>query len=73
MDTKRCHVRLTEKAHDLLAKRTKGSGISMKDAASEAIIQAFHKNWDNKLYALGTFALGAIAGGALMFVIGVML
>lgn len=65
------NVRLTEKAHALLAKRTEGSSISMKDAASEAILLMFRQKRDNKRYVFGAFALGAISAGCLMFVIGV--
>ena len=67
MDPRGGNVRLTEKAHELLAKRTEGSGVSMKDAASEAVLLMFQQKRDNSRYAFGAFALGAVAGGCLMF------
>jgi len=72
MPTNRCNVRLTDKAHALLAKRTEGSGISMKDAASEAVLLFLRQKQDNRRYALGAFALGSIVGGCLMFFVGVL-
>ena len=72
MDPRGGNVRLTEKAHELLAKRTEGSGVSMKDAASEAVMLMFQQKRDNRRYALGAFALGALASGCVMFLIGVL-
>ncbi|MGB7532973.1 MAG: hypothetical protein WA977_08395 [Halobacteriota archaeon] len=72
MDPRGGNVRLTEKAHELLAKRTEGSGVSMKDTASEAVMLMFQQKRDNRRYALGAFALGALASGCVMFLIGVL-
>ena len=70
MDPKGNNVRLTEEAHGLLSKMTHDSDASMKDVASEAVIRLIQRKRDNRRYALGTFALGAISGGALMFFLG---
>ena len=70
MTAKRHNVRLTEEAHSLLTQRTEGSGVSMKDAASEAVMSMFKQKRDNSRYAFGAFALGSIAGGVLMFFAG---
>lgn len=72
MDPRGGNVRLTEKAHELLAKRIEDSGISMKDAASEAVMLMFRQKRDNSRYAFGAFTIGAISGGVLMFFIGVL-
>ena len=70
MDRKGSNVRLTEQAHDLLALHTDGSGISMKDAASDAILLMLKHKRDNVRYRFAAFALGAISGGVLMFFVG---
>ena len=72
MDAKGNNVRLTEKAHELLAKRTEGTGVSMKDAASEAVRLMFKQKRDNRQAAFAAFFLGSIAGGVLMFFIGLL-
>ena len=68
MNPKRCHVRLTEKAHNLLAKKAEDSGSSMKEIASAAILLMFKHKRDNRQHELYTFILGLIAGGIIMFV-----
>jgi len=72
MDPRGGNVRLTEKAHELLAKRTEGSGVSMKDTASKAVMMFLMQKQDNRRFALGAFFLGAISAGCLMFFIGVL-
>ena len=66
MDARGGNVRLTQTAHDILAKRTEGTGVSMKEAASEAVLLMFKQKRDNRRYAFGTFALGALTGGCLV-------
>lgn len=66
------NVRLTEEAHAQLAVWIQGTKISMKDAASEAIMLMFKKKQDDRNRSFTTFLLGSIAGGVLMFFIGVM-
>lgn len=72
MDAKGNNVRLTQTAHELLAKRTEGTGISMKDAASEAVLLMFKQKQDKRQASFCAFVLGSIAGGTLMFVIGLV-
>lgn len=67
------NVKLTDKAHALLSKKAEDSGFSMKEIASEAIIGTFKRERDKGRYAFGTFILGAITSGALMFMMGVLL
>ena len=72
MATKRSNVRLTDKAHRLLTEKAENSGFSMKEIASEAVMLMFRQKRDNKRYAFGAFALGAIAGGVLMLFVGMV-
>ena len=73
MATKEGKVRLTEEAHGLCAEMAHDCDVTMKDVASEAIVRMSLRKQDDKRYAFGTFLLGAIAGGVLMFFIGVMI
>ena len=66
-------VRLTEEAHGLCAEIAHDCDITMKDVASEAITRMSVRKRDDKRYAFGMFAMGAIAGGVLMFMIGAMI
>jgi hypothetical protein len=79
------NVRLTPEAHQLLAEKAEDYNVSMKDVASEAIVlltkreewrahveRLEQKSKDNKLFALGTFVLGALASGCVMFFVGVL-
>ena len=72
MDPKGNNVRLTEEAHGLLAEMADDCDSSMKDVASEAVIRMTQRKRDNRRYAFGTFALGAISCGALMFFVGML-
>ena len=82
-------VRITDKAHGLLAEKAEGSKVSMKEIASDAILTLFKgkdinkklcllldiankKILDNKRFALGAFAIGAIVSGCVMFFVGVL-
>ena len=72
MATKEGRVRLSEEAHWLLAEMGHDCDATMKELASEAITRMAERKRDEKRYAFGTFALGAITGGALMFFVGVL-
>lgn len=67
MATKRSNIRLTDKAHRLLTEKAENSGFSMKEIASEAVMLMFRQKRDNKRFAFGTFVLGALTGGCLVF------
>ena len=73
MRTNGHHVRVTEEAHRALTKKAEDSGFSMKDFASATIINGVRRGRDNKRYAVGTFIQGAIAGGVLIFFIGMVI
>lgn len=66
-------VRLTEEAHGLCADMACVFDTTMKDVASEAVTRMAERQREERRYAWGTFVLGAIAGGVLMFVVGVLL
>ena len=72
MATKEGKVRLTEEAHGLCAEMAHDCDVTMKDVASEAVLRMSMRKRDEGQYAFGTFALGAIAGGVLMFFIGLV-
>lgn len=72
MRTKEGKVRLTGEAHGLCAEMAHDCDITMKDVASEAIIRMALRRRDERRYAFGTFILGAIAGGTLMFFVGLV-
>ena len=72
MATKEGRVRLTEEAHWLLAEMGHDCDATMKELASEAITRMANRTRDEKRYAFGTFALGAITGGVLMFFVGLL-
>lgn len=65
------NVRLTEQAHALLSEKAEDYNATQKDIASEAIMMMFNlrdnEKQDNRRYAFGTFALGALAGGCVMY------
>ena len=74
------NVRLTPEAHQLLAEKAEDYNVSMKDVASEAIVlltkreewrahveRLEQKSKDNKLFAFGTFVLGALASGCVVY------
>ena len=73
MATKEGKVRLTEEAHGLCAEMAHDCDVTMKDVASEAITRMAERKRDEKRYAFGTFALGAITGGVLMFFVGMVI
>ena len=73
MDTNKGRVRLTEEAHGLCAEMAHDCDITMKDVASEAVTWMAQRKRDERQYKFGAFALGAITGGVLMFMIGVLL
>ena len=64
-------IKLTEEAYGLVAEMAHDCDATMRDVASEAIMR-FRRQRDNRQYAFGAFALGAIAGGALMFFVGMV-
>lgn len=63
-------VRLTQKAHWLLAEMGHDCDVTMKELASEAITQMAERKRDERQYKFSTFVLGAITGGVLMFFVG---
>ena len=72
MATKAGKVRLTGEAHGLCAGMAHDCDITMKDVASEAVTRMAMRKRDERRYAFGTFLLGAIAGGVLMFFVEVL-
>ena len=72
MNSNKGRVRLSEEAHGLCAEMAHDCDITMKDVASEAITRMANRTRDEKRYAFGTFALGAITGGVLMFFVGLL-
>ena len=73
MDTNKGRVRLSEEAHGICVEMAHDCDITMKDVASEAVTRMSRRRRDDKRFAFGTFALGSIAGGALMFFVGLAL
>lgn len=69
MDKKGNNVRLTEEAHWLLAEMGHDCDASMKELASEAITRMADRKKEDKRFALGAFALGAIVGSVLMCIV----
>ena len=66
------NVKLTEEAYYLLAEMAEDCDTTMRELASEAVMRMANRMRDEKRYAFGTFALGAIAGGVLMFFVGAL-
>ena len=73
MAIKEGRVRLSEEAHGLCAEMAHDCDITMKDVASEAVTRMAMRKQDERRYPFDMFFLGAIAGGVLMFFVGVLL
>ena len=72
MATKEGKVRLTGEAHGLCAEMAHDCDITMKDVASEAITRMARRQRNERRNHFDMFFLGVIAGGLLMFFIGLV-
>ena len=66
-------VRLTQEAHWLLAEMGHDCDASMKELASEAITRMANRTREKKKFVYTAFFHGTIAGGAVMFFMGLFL
>ena len=65
-------VRLTKEAHGSLVEMALDCDRSRKDVASEAITRMANRTQEKKKFAFSAFFIGTIAGGAVMFIMGVL-